>query len=64
MRPARGERFLGGLANEDWQKVTTILDVWFDSGSTHAFVLEDPKHFPGLGRASAARSTAGPTVIR
>ena len=42
------ERFLGGLANEDWQKVDDILDVWFDSGSTHAFVLEDPKHFPGL----------------
>src|SRR6201999_2170798 len=25
-----------------------ILDVWFDSGSTHSFVLEDPVHFPGL----------------
>jgi isoleucyl-tRNA synthetase len=42
------ERFLGSLANEDWTKVDDILDVWFDSGSTHAFVLEDPKHFPGL----------------
>jgi isoleucyl-tRNA synthetase len=42
------ERFLGPRANEDWQKVDDILDVWFDSGSTHAFVLEDPKHFPGL----------------
>ena len=43
------ERFLGELrANEDWKKVDDILDVWFDSGSTHAFVLEDPKHFPGL----------------
>jgi isoleucyl-tRNA synthetase len=42
------ERFLGKLANEDWQKVDDILDVWFDSGSTHAFVLEDPVHFPGL----------------
>jgi isoleucyl-tRNA synthetase len=42
------ERFLGGLANEDWRKVDDILDVWFDSGSTHAFTLEDPKHFPGL----------------
>ena len=40
------ERFLGELANEDWRKVDDILDVWFDSGSTHAFVLEDPKHFP------------------
>lgn len=42
------ERFLGPLANEDWTKVDDILDVWFDSGSTHAFVLEDPTHFPGL----------------
>ncbi len=23
-----------------WQPVTDILDVWFDSGSTHAFVIE------------------------
>ena len=27
---------------------TNLVDVWFDSGSTHAFVLEDPVHFPGL----------------
>lgn len=35
------ERFLGGdySANE-WHKVDDILDVWFDSGSTHAFTLE------------------------
>jgi isoleucyl-tRNA synthetase len=42
------ERFLGSLANEGWKKVDDILDVWFDSGSTHAFVLEDPKNFPSL----------------
>ncbi|MBR0790258.1 isoleucine--tRNA ligase [Bradyrhizobium manausense] len=42
------ERFLGPRAAEDWQKVDDILDVWFDSGSTHAFVLEDPVQFPGL----------------
>jgi isoleucyl-tRNA synthetase len=37
------ERFLDGLvANRaDYEQVTDILDVWFDSGSTHAFVLED-----------------------
>jgi isoleucyl-tRNA synthetase len=50
--PGARERFLGKLANEPsnepWQKVDDILDVWFDSGSTHAFVLEDPVHFPGL----------------
>ena len=42
------ERFLGQLANEPWKKVDDICDVWFDSGSTHAFVLEDPRHFPSL----------------
>jgi isoleucyl-tRNA synthetase len=42
------ERFLGSHANEAWKKVDDICDVWFDSGSTHAFVLEDPEHFPGL----------------
>jgi len=42
------ERFLGKLANDGWQKVDDILDVWFDSGSTHAFVLEDKEHFPAL----------------
>src|SRR5438874_5644933 len=42
------ERFLGPRANEEWKKVDDILDVWFDSGSTHVFVLEDPVHFPGL----------------
>jgi isoleucyl-tRNA synthetase len=26
---------------EDYEQATDILDVWFDSGSTHAFVLED-----------------------
>ena len=37
-----------GLRSNEWQKVDDILDVWFDSGSTHAFVLEDPEHFPSL----------------
>jgi isoleucyl-tRNA synthetase len=36
------ERFLSGLVEDvaAWEKVDDILDVWFDSGSTHAFVLE------------------------
>ena len=34
-------RFLGPAHGaQDWEKVDDILDVWFDSGSTHAFVLE------------------------
>ncbi len=32
----------------DFEKVEDILDVWFDSGSTHSYVLDDPVHFPGL----------------
>ncbi|MEO0999640.1 MAG: isoleucine--tRNA ligase, partial [Pseudomonadota bacterium] len=38
------DRFLGGIEGVDpeaWEKVDDILDVWFDSGSTHAFVLRD-----------------------
>jgi isoleucyl-tRNA synthetase len=42
------ERFLGERAAERWQRVDDILDVWFDSGSTHAFVLEYPQLFPAL----------------
>jgi isoleucyl-tRNA synthetase len=34
-------RFLGNAYDPaDYEQVTDILDVWFDSGSTHAFVLE------------------------
>ena len=34
--------FLGEKYNtEDYIKVTDIADVWFDSGSTHTYVLED-----------------------
>jgi isoleucyl-tRNA synthetase len=33
------ERFLG-RASDEWEKIDDILDVWFESGSTHAFVLE------------------------
>ena len=35
------ERFLGNKYNAgDYEQVRDILDVWFDSGSTHAFTLE------------------------
>jgi isoleucyl-tRNA synthetase len=41
-KPGAKERFLEDLVEnpDDWEKVGDILDVWFDSGSTHAFVLE------------------------
>ncbi len=36
------ERFLGNDHDHArWQQVMDILDVWFDSGSTHTFTLED-----------------------
>ena len=36
------ERFLGNQYNADeWDQVFDVLDVWFDSGSTHAFVMRD-----------------------
>ncbi|TMM55266.1 isoleucine--tRNA ligase [Sulfitobacter sabulilitoris] len=36
------ERFLSGIVDVDaYDQVMDILDVWFDSGSTHAFTLRD-----------------------
>ncbi len=38
---AAPSRFLGDAYNaDDYEQVHDILDVWFDSGTTHAFVLE------------------------
>ena len=34
---------MGEIDTEGWHKVNDILDVWFDSGSTHAFCLEQRK---------------------
>ena len=40
------ERFLGpGRDPADYEQVKDIVDVWFESGSTHAFTLED-RHLP------------------
>jgi isoleucyl-tRNA synthetase len=36
-------RFLGNDKNpDDYEQVKDILDVWFDSGSTHVFTVEQP----------------------
>lgn len=41
-KPGAKARFLGdGHDTDAWDQVFDILDVWFDSGSTHAFVLRD-----------------------
>jgi isoleucyl-tRNA synthetase len=37
--------FLGDRNPDDYEMVTDILDVWFDSGCTHVFVLESG-HWP------------------
>jgi len=44
LRPASD--FLGGHDADKYEKINDILDVWFDSGATHAFTLE--------GRADSA----------
>ena len=41
------EHFLGGDAS-GWEKVTDILDVWFDSGCTHAFCLKQRDDLPDI----------------
>ena len=38
------QKFLGKkYKSEDYKKMTDIVEVWFDSGSTHSFVLEKRK---------------------
>jgi isoleucyl-tRNA synthetase len=46
-----------------FEKVNDILDVWFDSGCTHAFTLEDPKHFPSLAGIKRKRDGGKDTVM-
>ena len=41
-QPGFKEQVLDGIVNPaDYTQVFDVLDVWFDSGSTHAFVLRD-----------------------
>ncbi len=48
-KDADGARFLQpDYDPASYEKINDVLDVWFDSGSTHTYVLEDPIHFPGL----------------
>ena len=49
--------------SNEWRKVDDILDVWFDSGSTHAFVLEDPVHFPSLAGIKRKKDGGPDTVM-
>ncbi|WP_417309735.1 isoleucine--tRNA ligase [Devosia sp.] len=43
------ERYLGeNYAVADYEMVRDVLDVWFDSGSTHSFVLRNKQKWPHL----------------
>jgi len=42
---ANASAFLGNRNPDDYEMVTDILDVWFDSGCTHVFTLESG-HWP------------------
>ena len=48
---------------EDFDKIDDVLDVWFDSGSTHAFTLEDAKNFPGLAGIKRKRDGGDDEVM-
>ena len=61
---ADGARFLAPEHDPAaYEKVTDVLDVWFDSGSTHAFTLGDPQEFPGLSGIRRRRDGGGDTVM-
>jgi isoleucyl-tRNA synthetase len=56
---ARAQEYLGTrYSADDYERVVDILDVWFDSGSTHAFVLESGR-WPEL---VPAEDHVGPTA--
>jgi len=42
---ANAAGFLGNRSPDDYEMITDILDVWFDSGCTHVFTLESG-HWP------------------
>ncbi|WP_374524741.1 isoleucine--tRNA ligase [Sphingopyxis sp.] len=55
---ARAQEYLGDAYNAaDYERITDILDVWFDSGCTHAFVLESGK-WPALVRHDGSTHSA------
>jgi isoleucyl-tRNA synthetase len=59
-----GARFLSPeYKAADYEKVNDILDVWFDSGSTHAFTLEDAKAFPLLAGIKRKRDGGKDSVM-
>ena len=50
------ERFLGNRHKaDDYEKIDNLVEVWFNSGSTHAFVLEDARSFSRACRHPSSR---------
>jgi isoleucyl-tRNA synthetase len=48
-KPGAAQRYLGAdYKADDYEMVTDVLDVWFDSGSTHSFVLRNKQKWPHL----------------
>ncbi|MCS6759207.1 MAG: isoleucine--tRNA ligase, partial [Candidatus Devosia euplotis] len=48
-KPDAASRYLGESRNpDDYEMVTDVLDVWFDSGTTHAWVLRNKQKWPHL----------------
>jgi isoleucyl-tRNA synthetase len=46
-KPGAAARFLGNDRNpDDFEQVMDIVDVWFESGSTHAFTLTPERDLP------------------
>ena len=46
-KPGAAQRFLGNDRNpDDYEQVMDIVDVWFESGSTHAFTLTPERGLP------------------
>ncbi|ENY82001.1 isoleucine--tRNA ligase [Sphingopyxis sp. MC1] len=55
---ARAQEYLGpDYDAADYERITDILDVWFDSGCTHAFVLESGR-WPALVRHDGGTHSA------
>jgi isoleucyl-tRNA synthetase len=48
-KPGAAQLYLGDAYRaDDYEMVTDVLDVWFDSGSTHSFVLRNKQKWPHL----------------
>ena len=54
------EKMLSGIVNpQDYEQVYDVLDVWFDSGSTHAFVLRDREDVSAVTAGQVSGPIAG-----